>query len=197
VRRLRSPTLSWKTMEMACEEQLEGFPGEGLSVLRRFALGGFVEYGGPGREREGTVSRAFPSWNRSILTEIYPCHARSCHTKCEISKLRVETPGQAEAEAACRAAGYSGLLQRALDVKLRLPRQQAPVPDTPPRTTVHMTGLGDHTSASPPLPSRRRRIGVSRRLRVRLSVAEERVIADRRQTTQTSMIASETMRAAR
>jgi hypothetical protein len=143
------------------------------------------------------VSRPFPSWNRSILTEIYPCHARSCHTKCEISKLRVETPGQAEAEAACRAAGYSGLLQRALDVKLRLPRQQPPVPDTPPRTTVHMTGLGDHTSASPPLPSRRRRIGVSRRLRVRLSVAEERVIADRRQTTQTSMIASETMRAAR
>jgi hypothetical protein len=97
VRRLRSPTLSWKTMEMACEEQLEGFPGEGLSVLRRFALGGFVEYGGPGREREGAVSRAFPSWNRSILTEIYPCHARSCHTKCEISKLRVETPGQAAA----------------------------------------------------------------------------------------------------
>eukprot|EP01049_Picozoa_sp_SAG25_P001979 SAG25_NODE_97_length_15788_cov_5.361910_4_plen_479_part_00 len=27
------------------------------------------------------VSRAFPSWNRSILTEIYLCHACSCHRK--------------------------------------------------------------------------------------------------------------------
>eukprot|EP01047_Picozoa_sp_COSAG01_P064409 COSAG01_NODE_8519_length_2755_cov_8.227410_5_plen_73_part_00 len=25
-----------------------------------------------------TVSRAFPSWNRSILTEIYLCHPCSC-----------------------------------------------------------------------------------------------------------------------
>eukprot|EP01047_Picozoa_sp_COSAG01_P078038 COSAG01_NODE_14273_length_1474_cov_1.242182_1_plen_243_part_10 len=35
------------------------------------------------------VSRAFPSWKRSTLTEIYLCHACSCH---EI--LRAETPGQ-------------------------------------------------------------------------------------------------------
>eukprot|EP01047_Picozoa_sp_COSAG01_P071459 COSAG01_NODE_11096_length_2009_cov_4.966492_1_plen_130_part_00 len=35
------------------------------------------------------VSRAFPSWNRSVLTEIYLCHACSRH---EI--LRVETLGQ-------------------------------------------------------------------------------------------------------
>ena len=35
------------------------------------------------------VSRPFPSWNRSILTEIYLCHACSCQ---EI--LRTETAGQ-------------------------------------------------------------------------------------------------------
>jgi hypothetical protein len=28
--------------------------------------------------RVGHVSRPFPSWNRSILTEIYLCHACSC-----------------------------------------------------------------------------------------------------------------------
>eukprot|EP01047_Picozoa_sp_COSAG01_P026345 COSAG01_NODE_1694_length_9467_cov_4.976196_10_plen_339_part_00 len=37
----------------------------------------------------GIVSRPFPSWNRSILTEIYLCHACSCQ---EI--LRAETAGQ-------------------------------------------------------------------------------------------------------
>jgi hypothetical protein len=36
-----------------------------------------------------SVSRPFPSWNRSILTEIYLCHACSCQ---EI--LRTETAGQ-------------------------------------------------------------------------------------------------------
>jgi hypothetical protein len=35
-----------------------------------------------------TVRRAFPSWNRSMLTEIYLCHALT-------TKLRMETPGQA------------------------------------------------------------------------------------------------------
>jgi hypothetical protein len=39
------------------------------------------------------VSRPFPSWNRSILTEIYLCHACSCH---EI--LRTATAGQDAAE---------------------------------------------------------------------------------------------------
>jgi|EP01049_Picozoa_sp_SAG25_P011007 hypothetical protein len=38
----------------------------------------------------GDVSRPFPSWNRSILTEISLCHACSCQ---EI--LRTETAGQA------------------------------------------------------------------------------------------------------
>jgi hypothetical protein len=36
------------------------------------------------------VRQPFPSWRRSILTEIYPCHTCSCQ---EI--LRMETPGQA------------------------------------------------------------------------------------------------------
>jgi hypothetical protein len=38
------------------------------------------------------VSRAFPYWKRSILAEIYLCHACSCH---EISRMK--TPGQAAA----------------------------------------------------------------------------------------------------
>eukprot|EP01049_Picozoa_sp_SAG25_P005020 SAG25_NODE_331_length_9668_cov_3.863518_8_plen_396_part_00 len=38
------------------------------------------------------VSRAFPSCTRSILAEIYLCHACSC----QIEKLRMETPGQAK-----------------------------------------------------------------------------------------------------
>jgi hypothetical protein len=41
-----------------------------------------------------TVSRAFPSWNRSILTEIYLCHACSDHERedenARTGHLRVE-----------------------------------------------------------------------------------------------------------
>eukprot|EP01047_Picozoa_sp_COSAG01_P006649 COSAG01_NODE_243_length_20572_cov_24.956137_21_plen_209_part_00 len=40
--------------------------------------------------RSYSVRQAFPSWMRSILTEIYLCRTCSCH---EI--LRMETPGQA------------------------------------------------------------------------------------------------------
>jgi hypothetical protein len=52
------------------------------------------------------VSRPFPSWNRSILTEIYRCHACSCH---EI--LRTDTAGQegiVQIEHVVRQAGSSG-----------------------------------------------------------------------------------------
>jgi hypothetical protein len=42
------------------------------------------------------VSRPFPSWNRSILTVIYLCHACSCQ---EI--LRTETAGQAHPPPGC------------------------------------------------------------------------------------------------
>eukprot|EP01047_Picozoa_sp_COSAG01_P070291 COSAG01_NODE_10611_length_2122_cov_4.310924_2_plen_83_part_00 len=36
------------------------------------------------------MSRPFPSWSRSMLTEIYLCHACTCH-----AILRAETAGQA------------------------------------------------------------------------------------------------------
>ena len=48
--------------------------------------GGFVA--SLGRDPASVVSRPFPSWNRSILTEIYLCHACFCQ---EI--LRAETAG--------------------------------------------------------------------------------------------------------
>jgi hypothetical protein len=38
---------------------------------------------------EHQVSRPFPSWDRSILTEIYLCHACSCQ-----EMLRTDTAGQ-------------------------------------------------------------------------------------------------------
>jgi hypothetical protein len=58
------------------------------------------------------VSRAFPSWERSILTEIHLCHACSCQ---EI--LRMDTPGQATARSHPRAASsqrLAGQLRREL-----------------------------------------------------------------------------------
>jgi hypothetical protein len=43
-------------------------------------------------EAEG-VSRAFPAWNRSILTEIYLCHACSCHDRnIEVGNGRAGRP---------------------------------------------------------------------------------------------------------
>jgi hypothetical protein len=55
------------------------FPSVLLSVT------GWVWGGGGGG---GTVSRPFPSWNRSVLTEIYLCHACSCQ---EISVFILES----------------------------------------------------------------------------------------------------------
>jgi hypothetical protein len=49
---------------------------------------------GPGGSAAAAVSRPFPSWNRSILTDIYLCHACSCQ-----AILRAETAGQAAAAA--------------------------------------------------------------------------------------------------
>jgi hypothetical protein len=46
----------------------------------------------PPQLRPSSVSRPFPSWNRSILTEIYLSHACSCQ-----EVLRAETAGQASA----------------------------------------------------------------------------------------------------
>jgi hypothetical protein len=48
------------------------------------------------------VSRAFPSWNRSILTEIYLCHACSYHE----DRLRMETPGQVRRLGRATAANH-------------------------------------------------------------------------------------------
>jgi hypothetical protein len=49
-----------------------------------------MDYGGHDSFfNDNLVSRPFPSWNRSMLTEIYLCHACSCQ---EI--LRTETAGQ-------------------------------------------------------------------------------------------------------
>jgi hypothetical protein len=45
------------------------------------------------RDGRGSVSRAFSSWKRCNLTEIYLCHV----TTLLITKLRMETPGQASA----------------------------------------------------------------------------------------------------
>jgi hypothetical protein len=52
------------------------------------------------------VSRPFPSWNRSILTDIYLCHACSCQ---EI--LRTETAAQAAARGGT-LSGDDGWLAR-------------------------------------------------------------------------------------
>jgi hypothetical protein len=41
------------------------------------------------------VSRPFPSWTRSILTEIYRCHPCSCHTEILRILMMMGTPGQA------------------------------------------------------------------------------------------------------
>jgi parallel beta-helix repeat protein len=54
-----------------------------------------------------SVSRAFPSWKRSILTEIYLCHACSC-----FKIWRMETPGVGLSP--CTSAGFR---RRALTVR--------------------------------------------------------------------------------
>jgi hypothetical protein len=67
--------------------------------------------------RAKAVSRPFPSWNRSILTEIYLFHACSCQ---EI--LRTETAGQ----------GQDGL--SVCTDSPTLPDQESPAPgQAPPR----------------------------------------------------------------
>eukprot|EP01047_Picozoa_sp_COSAG01_P014532 COSAG01_NODE_710_length_14110_cov_94.506745_1_plen_81_part_00 len=60
-------------------------------------------------EQLQAVSWPFPSWNRSILTEIYLCHACSCQ---EI--LRTETAGQG-LQTAARAAADRRARQKAVE----------------------------------------------------------------------------------
>eukprot|EP01047_Picozoa_sp_COSAG01_P041451 COSAG01_NODE_3557_length_5939_cov_4.468151_8_plen_162_part_00 len=105
--------------------------GVGVWCLRRCALraemaqspiasrhmpGADLGCGGPApAPHQRAVSRAFPSWKLSILTEIYLCHACSYR-----KKLRMETPEQ--------AAAVQGL-GRLRGAKLRhAPRQPEPDP---------------------------------------------------------------------
>jgi hypothetical protein len=80
----------------------------------------------------------------------------------------------ADTAALCEAAGHAGIFRRALALEPRLVRQQPP----------KLTGPD----------GRRVRVGVSRRLRMRLSIAEERVKADGRESTQHTMLKQETDR---
>jgi len=79
-----------------------------------------------------------------------------------------------EAAAMGDAAGATGIYRRAMGVDPRHVRQQPP----------------KQSGAS----GRRVREGVSRRLRMRLSIAEERVKADARESTQHTMLRQETDR---
>ena len=89
-----------------------------------------------------------------------------------------EREGAVAAKTACIEAGYEQLHAAALDERLRPARQLA-------ATMVVSQKDGNQ---------RRRRFGVSRRLRVGLSVAEERVKADKQPTMQRAMIEAETFR---
>jgi hypothetical protein len=82
-----------------------GGRGDGRRAAPSSVRGGWLGPAGRGRG----VSRPFPSWDRSILTEIYLCHACSCH---EVS--RAETAGQ--------TGGRGG----ALTLHALLPRWRAP-----------------------------------------------------------------------
>jgi beta-glucosidase-like glycosyl hydrolase len=68
-------------------------------VVYSLAAVGALDAPPPTGTVQTNVSEAFPSYSRSILTEIYLCHPCSCH---EI--LRMETPGQVTSEAHFRLA---------------------------------------------------------------------------------------------
>jgi hypothetical protein len=88
------------------------------------------------------VSRPFPFWNRSILTEIYLCHACSCQ---EI--LRMETAGQEfqvqhRAQLATRMSGAVPALDRALTVPLTQSAARARVAGGSARPALCRRGSG-------------------------------------------------------
>lgn len=148
IQRIRSDHIKWKTMEMACEEQMEGRKGELLEALRRFPAE-FVE----------VIKYAEPEEDDDEEPE----------------KVRMlERDMMADTAALCEAAGHAGIFRRALEMEPRLVRQQPP----------KLTGPD----------GRRVRAGVSRRLRMRLSIAEERVKADAEESTQGQMLRQETDR---
>lgn len=153
IQRIRSDHIKWKTMEMACEEQMEGRKGESLEELRRFSMP-FVE----------------------IIHFSEPADECDPHTETEQrDKVRMlERKMTEDAGALCTAAGHSGIFRRAMGLEPRHVRQQPPKDEGP--------------------DGRRLREGVSRRLRMRLSIAEERVKADARESTQHTMLRQETDR---
>jgi hypothetical protein len=153
IQRIRSDHIKWKTMEMACEEQMEGRKGEGLEELRRFQLP-FVE-----------IIHYSEAPDESTVPE---------DTET-VEKIRLlERKMTEDAAALCDAAGHTGIYRRAMGIEPRHVRQQQPKQDGP--------------------DGRRVREGVSKRLRMRLSIAEERVKADARESTQHTMLRQETDR---
>jgi|EP01047_Picozoa_sp_COSAG01_P021296 hypothetical protein len=56
------------------------------------AVSSTLTTGGPCSCHQTAVSRAFPSWNRSVLTDIYLCHSCSYH---EIEAGNARTGGPA------------------------------------------------------------------------------------------------------
>jgi hypothetical protein len=160
IQRIRSDHIKWKTMEMACEEQMEGRKGESLEELRRFKLPftEIIHYAEPELDDDDATGGA------AAEAEPVP-----------LEKVRMlERQMTADAAALCDTAGQSGLYRRAMGIEPRHVRQQPPKLNGP--------------------DGRRVREGVSRRLRMRLSIAEERVKADGRESTQHTMLRQETDR---
>jgi hypothetical protein len=92
---------------------------------------------------EWAVSRPFPSWNRSILTEIYLCHACSCH---EI--LRTETAGQGGGAPQSPSSAHSWAMRRAPPPPHEHPpRGLAAMPEHSPARDAPMPGETAQTSA--------------------------------------------------
>jgi hypothetical protein len=93
---------------------------------------------------EAGVSRPFPSWNRSILTEIYLCHACSCQ-----EVLRTETAGQ------CGAAGRDPDLEEGEVLALQrgcrfLVSRQRPAGDWPQEGIAGKLSSGPAAAAAAP-----------------------------------------------
>ena len=153
IQRIRSDHIKWKTMEMACEEQMEGRKGESLEELRHFQLP-FVEIIHFSEPEDGFDESA----------------ADTAQDKVRMLERQMTE----DAEALCDSVGLAGIYRRAMGLEPRHVRQQ------PPKQSS--------------LSGRRVREGVSRRLRMRLSIAEERVKADARESTQHTMLRQETDR---
>jgi hypothetical protein len=101
-----------------------------------------------------SVGRAFSSWNRSILTEIYLCHACSYH---EI--LRTTAPPRSHPSSAGTLTRVGPPPQTWLSAVTKVREQPPPGPgpptprQQPPRPRRGTGRQGSHPARSPPLPS--------------------------------------------